>query len=340
MFLIDDLLTAPGKAVLFVFQEMARKAQEEWLDDESVKRELQEIYNLLSNGKISEAEFEGRENQLLEQLEQIAKLKFLSKGGLDAMGTAATFHDPPAETASSLVPNEPIQIDDLLPAVKSQFDIASLTAPDLQDLTLSADVFEALRSLSHLVTSTPPVARADEQIIDSRQINCEQQTDVTPGPESSGGELGSAPLFISELEPHNSESSLSPMAAGVADPVPSPIQPIVEPVSSPPLPIQPQPTFVATAPAQVGAVSVPKTIQMSDAVDAALRTLAITKLRVSSIISAAKADDGWRVAVELVERAAVPDTGDLLGIYEVQLNQTGDVTRYERTRVRRRNDLR
>jgi hypothetical protein len=42
----------------------------------------------------------------------------------------------------------------------------------------------------------------------------------------------------------------------------------------------------------------------------------------------------------LVERAAVPDTGDLLGIYEVQLNQTGDVTRYERTRVRRRNDLR
>ena len=40
---------------------------------------------------------------------------------------------------------------------------------------------------------------------------------------------------------------------------------------------------------------------MSDAVDIALRTLAITKLKVSSIISAAKADDGWRVAVELVE---------------------------------------
>ena len=79
---------------------------------------------------------------------------------------------------------------------------------------------------------------------------------------------------------------------------------------------------------------------MSDAVDIALRTLAITKLKVSSIISAAKADDGWRVAVELVERAAVPDTGDLLGIYEVQLNHTGDVTRYERTRLRRRNDLR
>jgi len=68
--------------------------------------------------------------------------------------------------------------------------------------------------------------------------------------------------------------------------------------------------------------------------------LGITRLKVSSIISAAKADDGWRVAVELVERAAVPDTGDLLGIYEVQLSHTGDVTRYERTRLRRRNDLR
>ena len=79
---------------------------------------------------------------------------------------------------------------------------------------------------------------------------------------------------------------------------------------------------------------------MSDAVDIALRTLAMTRLKVSSIISAAKADDGWHVAVELVERAAVPDSGDLLGIYEVQLNHTGDVTRYERTRVRRRNDLR
>ena len=33
MFLIDDLLMAPGKAVLFVFQELARKAQEELLDD-------------------------------------------------------------------------------------------------------------------------------------------------------------------------------------------------------------------------------------------------------------------------------------------------------------------
>lgn len=343
MFLIDDLLTAPGKAVSFVFKELARKAAEELLDDESVKRELQEIYNLLSSGKISESEFEGRENHLLERLEQIAKLK-LGKPGADAMGNTETIHDSPTETAPALVPNEPIQINAPLPVVQSQFDIASLTTADLQDFTLSADVFEALRSLSHLVSPARPDAKADELIIESPEIEREHLTDAAPLPVNSVGELSCPPLFISELEPHNLELAVSPIATVVADPVQPPPQPtsvpIVEAVSSPQLPVQPLPISVATPTAQVGALSAPKLIQMADAVDTALRTLAITKLKVSSIISAAKAEDGWRVAVELVERAAVPDTGDLLGIYEVQLNQTGDVTRYERTRVRRRNDLR
>ena len=312
MFLIDDLLNAPGKAILFVFQELARKAQEELLDDESVKRELQEIYNLLSSGKISEAEFEGRENGLLERLEQIAKLKFQSKPGADAMANTATFHESAAEAATALVPNQPIQINapHPVPVIESKFDIASLSAPDSQDFTLSADVFEALRSLSHLVSLVRSDATTDERIIDSRQINSVDQTDTA--------------AVADHVQP-----SCEPMPAAV-----------VESVSSSPLPIQPQPAPLATTPAPSVASSALKPIQMSDAVDIALRTLAITKLKVSSIISAAKADDGWRVAVELVERAAVPDTGDLLGIYEVQLNHTGDVTRYERTRIRRRNDLR
>src|SRR5437870_5771246 len=175
MFLIDDLLNAPGKAILFVFQELARKAQEELLDDESVKRELQEIYNLLSSGKISEAEFEGRENGLLERLEQIAKLKFQSKPGADA-------------TAPHPVP-----------VIESQFDIAPLSAPDSQDFTLNADVFKALRSLSHLVS---PVGSAD-----------------------SVPELASPTLTISDKGPQRSERSLSELAA-VADHVQSSCEPM------------------------------------------------------------------------------------------------------------------
>ena len=207
MFLIDDLLTAPGKAVLFVFQELARKAQEELLNDESVKRELQEIYNLLSSGKISEAEFEGRENRLLERLEQIAKLKFQSKSGADAT-------------------------------------IASSSAPDSQNFTLSGDAFQALRSLSHLVSPVSSNATTDKRVINSRQINSEDHTDTVQGSADSAPELASPTLTISDKEPQRSKPSLSELAT-VADHLQPSCEPmpaaVVESVSSSPRPIQPQP---------------------------------------------------------------------------------------------------
>ena len=344
MFLIDDLLTAPGKAVSFVFRELARKAQEEFLDDESVKRELQEIYNLLSSGKISEAEFEGRENRLLERLEQIAKLKFQGKWVADAMANVVIPSEKVTEMAAALAANEstPMVAPGHLPVVESQFDIASLTASDSHDVALSADVFEALRSLSHLISPAISDVEADERIIDSRQINIENQTDHAERTFDSAADLTSPTLMINDKG-----SLITDVPLQQSGLVQDPVQPLCEVVPAPivesvpsQLPIQEQPTSAAAPPAQAIGFQVPKPIQMSDAVDIALRTLGVTRLKVSSVISAAKADAGWRVAVELVERAAVPDTGDLLGIYEVELNQTGDVTRYERTRVRRRNDLR
>lgn len=294
MFLIDDLLASPGKALLFIFEEMTRKGLEELLDDESVKRELQEIYNLLSSGKISEAEFEGRENRLLERLEQIAKLKFQGSSGPDTLADTETIHESAAEAATALVPNQPVQINapQHEPVIESQVNIASLNAPQSPDFALGADVFQALRSLSQLVSPASSVQESARPV----------------------------PKLASSCEP-------TPAA-------------VVESASSSPLPIQPQPAPVALTPAPPVAGSAPKPIPMSDAVDIALRTLAVTRHKVSSITSVAKADDGWRVSVELVERAAVPDSGDLLGVYEVQVSQTGDVMRYERTRMRRRNDLR
>ena len=70
MFLLDSLLLAPGKAVLFMLEELAKKAQEEFLDDDSVKQELQEIYARLEGGSISEQEFERRELGLMQRLER------------------------------------------------------------------------------------------------------------------------------------------------------------------------------------------------------------------------------------------------------------------------------
>ncbi len=80
MFLIDDLIIAPGKAVFFLFESLAKKAREEWLDEAPIRQELQEIYMLLETGKISDKEFEARECLLVERLEQIARFKSEAAG--------------------------------------------------------------------------------------------------------------------------------------------------------------------------------------------------------------------------------------------------------------------
>lgn len=75
MFLIDQLLLAPAKAVFFVFREIAKRADEESGDDEAVTQELRELYMLLESGKISEQEFERREQVLIRRLEKIENMR-------------------------------------------------------------------------------------------------------------------------------------------------------------------------------------------------------------------------------------------------------------------------
>ena len=48
--------------------------------------------------------------------------------------------------------------------------------------------------------------------------------------------------------------------------------------------------------------------------------------------------DGWHIGIELVERKSILDTQDLLGMYEVTLDNAGEIVTYERKRVRRRMD--
>src|SRR5881628_3834064 len=97
MFLLDSLLLAPGKAVIAM---LAKKAQEEFLDDASVKQELQEIYKLLEGGTISEKEFDAREVGLLQRLEQIAMAKLGGNWGT-----------PPMELPPASVNGEIVDVD-------------------------------------------------------------------------------------------------------------------------------------------------------------------------------------------------------------------------------------
>ena len=80
-------------------------------------------------------------------------------------------------------------------------------------------------------------------------------------------------------------------------------------------------------------------MELGEAIERAKETSqGVSNLGFSGVTGAAKTDDGWRVTVELIERKAIPDTQDLLGIYEVLFNEEGRVTSYERIRMRHRMD--
>jgi hypothetical protein len=48
------------------------------------------------------------------------------------------------------------------------------------------------------------------------------------------------------------------------------------------------------------------------------------------IVATEKTDDGWRVQVEVVESRRIPETTDIMAVYEVDLDAEGVVTGYRR----------
>lgn len=72
MFLVDDILMAPFKGVLWIFEEIHKAAkQERQGESESITAELQKLYMLLESGSISEEEFDQREAHLLDRLDSL-----------------------------------------------------------------------------------------------------------------------------------------------------------------------------------------------------------------------------------------------------------------------------
>lgn len=68
------------------------------------------------------------------------------------------------------------------------------------------------------------------------------------------------------------------------------------------------------------------------AVKIAVREIAALTGRVpDNIVSVQRGEDGWCVAVELVETHRIPDTADILAIYETELDHHGEVLSYRRT---------
>jgi len=56
------------------------------------------------------------------------------------------------------------------------------------------------------------------------------------------------------------------------------------------------------------------------------------------IIEVSRDEDNWRAVVEIIERRSVPDTQDILGQYEIELDEQGEVIGYRRLEKYRRAD--
>jgi len=74
-FLLDDILLSPVKFLHFIAKSLGEEAMKEILDEDGARKELREIYRLLESSKISEAEFDRRESDLIGRLERIEAYK-------------------------------------------------------------------------------------------------------------------------------------------------------------------------------------------------------------------------------------------------------------------------
>jgi hypothetical protein len=81
-------------------------------------------------------------------------------------------------------------------------------------------------------------------------------------------------------------------------------------------------------------------MRLSEAIISAREQLySILNLEIANVISVSKLDDGWDVKIDLIERKAIPDTMDIMGTYDVILDDLGNIIKYERENQHRRMDL-
>lgn len=64
----------------------------------------------------------------------------------------------------------------------------------------------------------------------------------------------------------------------------------------------------------------------------------LVEKEVLSVIGINKEGEDWLALVEVLERKAVPDTQNIIGLYEVKFNKNKSLSGYKRVKVRRKGD--
>jgi hypothetical protein len=76
----------------------------------------------------------------------------------------------------------------------------------------------------------------------------------------------------------------------------------------------------------------PKPAPTEVAAQAARQLLELTGRAAEGVTSLEQTDEGWTVQVEVVEVHRIPDTTDVLGLYEVRTDERGTLQGYKRLR--------
>ena len=77
----------------------------------------------------------------------------------------------------------------------------------------------------------------------------------------------------------------------------------------------------------------PRRLSTADAARAGVDQLAgLAGHDVESVVSVERNDDGWEVGVEVVETHRIPDTADILAVYQLHLDEDGELVSYRRTK--------
>ncbi len=72
MFVVDDILLSPIRGLFWIFREIHNAAQQDVNDEpEAITAELTDLYMMLETEQITEEEFEKREKELLDRLDEL-----------------------------------------------------------------------------------------------------------------------------------------------------------------------------------------------------------------------------------------------------------------------------
>jgi hypothetical protein len=75
MFLLDDILLAPLKGVIWLGSKLNEVVEQEFSDEGKIKEQLMELQLRFELDEINEEDYERQEQELLERLEAISQSK-------------------------------------------------------------------------------------------------------------------------------------------------------------------------------------------------------------------------------------------------------------------------